>query len=79
VLPATADAVETLLRSAPQCHVLTTSREPLRADGERVHDLAPLQVPDEHASLSAHQATTWSGIAPVCGASARPRPRLCVR
>lgn len=62
VLPATADAVETLLRSAPQCHVLTTSREPLRADGERVHDLAPLQVPDAHASLSAHEALAWSGV-----------------
>lgn len=63
VLQATADAVEVLLRSAPQCCVLTTSREPLRAEGERVHDLAPLLVPDEHASLSAEQAMTWSGIA----------------
>ncbi|WP_178119766.1 winged helix-turn-helix domain-containing protein [Pseudomonas sp. RGB] len=62
VLPATADAVETLLRSAPQCYVLTTSREPLRAEGERVHDLAPLQVPDEHRTLSAVEALKWSGV-----------------
>lgn len=62
VLPATADAVETLLRSAPNCCVLTTSREPLRADGERVHDLAPLQVPDADASLSASEALGWSGV-----------------
>ncbi|MGY2374447.1 ATP-binding protein [Pseudomonas sp. SDO524_S393] len=62
VLPDTADAVETLLRNAPQCCVLTTSREPLRAEGERVHDLAPLQVPDEHVTLSATEALTWSGV-----------------
>ncbi|MDE2034820.1 MAG: helix-turn-helix transcriptional regulator, partial [Pseudomonas sp.] len=51
VLQATADAVEVLLRCAPQCCVLTTSREPLRAEGERVHDLAPLLVPDEDVNL----------------------------
>ncbi|MGR3889448.1 ATP-binding protein [Pseudomonas sp. 1152_12] len=62
VLPATANAVETLLRSAPFCYVLTTSREPLRAEGERVHDLAPLQVPDEHINLSAVKALEWSGV-----------------
>jgi len=62
VLPAAADAVETLLSSAPQCYVLTTSREPLRAEGERVHDLAPLQVPDEQARLSASEALAWSGV-----------------
>ncbi|NWD46261.1 ATP-binding protein [Pseudomonas yamanorum] len=63
VLQATADAVEVLLRCAPQCCVLTTSREPLRAEGERVHDLAPLLVPDEDLNLSAEQAMAWSGIA----------------
>lgn len=62
VLPATAAAVESLLRHAPHCCVLTTSREPLRADGERVHDLAPLQVPDEQARLSAGEALAWSGV-----------------
>ncbi|MCZ3019058.1 hypothetical protein NYY75_18695, partial [Acinetobacter baumannii] len=44
------------------CYVLTTSREPLRAEGERVHDLAPLQVPDEQARLSASEALAWSGV-----------------
>lgn len=62
VLQATADAVETVLRHAPHCCVLTTSREPLRAEGERVHDLAPLQVPDEHISLTAEEALGWSGV-----------------
>lgn len=62
VLPAAADAVETLLRCAPQCYVLTTSREPLRADGERVHDLAPLEVPDEGTCLNASEAMAWSGV-----------------
>lgn len=62
VLPAIADAAEILLRSAPHCYVLTTSREPLRAEGERVHALAPLQVPDADASLTASQALAWSGV-----------------
>lgn len=62
VLQATADAVEVLLQAAPHCCVLTTSREPLRADGERVHDLAPLRVPHKDVHLTAEQAMTWSGI-----------------
>lgn len=62
VLEETANAVETLLRQAPQCCVLITSREPLHADGEFVHDLAPLQVPEEHLDLSAAQALGYSGI-----------------
>lgn len=62
VLEETANAVETLLRLAPQCCVLITSREPLHADGEFVHDLAPLQVPPDDAGLTAYEALAYSGI-----------------
>lgn len=44
VIEATARLAERVLSSAPRVHVLATSREPLRAAGESVHDLAPLEV-----------------------------------
>ena len=38
-------AAETLLREAPEIHILATSREPLRAEGEWVHRLPSLEFP----------------------------------
>jgi len=61
-LEETANAVETILRNAPQSCVLITSREPLHADGEFVHNLASLEVPDEGTYLTASQALGFSGI-----------------
>lgn len=40
-----AEAVEHLLRLHPALSILATSREPLRAEGERVLRLSPLEVP----------------------------------
>ncbi|MHC6226883.1 winged helix-turn-helix domain-containing protein [Pseudomonas sp. X10] len=62
LLEETAKAVEAILRQAPLCCVLITSREPLHAEGEFVHDLAPLQVPVDDAGLSAEQAIAYSSI-----------------
>lgn len=42
LLEATAVLAETLLRSCPKIAILATSREPLRAEGERLHRLGPL-------------------------------------
>ncbi|MFZ4287506.1 ATP-binding protein [Variovorax sp. HJSM1_2] len=39
--------VETILKSAPAVHILATSREPLRAEGEFVYQLAALALPAE--------------------------------
>jgi predicted ATPase/DNA-binding winged helix-turn-helix (wHTH) protein len=63
LLDETAAAVETLLLNAPLCCVVITSREPLRAENEWVHELAPLRVPHEHLRLSATQAMTFSSVA----------------
>ncbi|MDC3740033.1 winged helix-turn-helix domain-containing protein [Pseudomonas syringae pv. syringae] len=63
VLDETAAAVEALLANAPLCCIVVTSREPLRAQGEWVHELGPLQVPDEHEALTAAQAMGYSGVA----------------
>ncbi|RRV10342.1 transcriptional regulator [Pseudomonas sp. v388] len=63
VLDETAAAVETLLLNAPLCCILITSREPLRAEGEWVHELAPLRVPHDHLALNADQALSFAGVA----------------
>lgn len=47
VIDSTAELVDMLLRACPQLHILATSREPLRIDGETVHAVAPLSIPVE--------------------------------
>ncbi|TJZ75985.1 LuxR family transcriptional regulator [Rhodococcus oryzae] len=46
LLGAVAELVETLLRACPGLRILTTSREVLGVDGERVVRVPPLTVPD---------------------------------
>jgi predicted ATPase/DNA-binding winged helix-turn-helix (wHTH) protein len=53
VVNAAAGFVETLLSSAPRVTILTTTRERLRAAGEWVHQLSPLDAPPESSLLSA--------------------------
>jgi len=59
---AVAVLAEQVLRGAPDARVLATSREPLRADGESVHRLAPLEVPPAQASIAAADARTFSAV-----------------
>ena len=47
VIEAAARMAEALLRANPHARVLATSREPLRAPGEYVYRVLPLQVPAE--------------------------------
>jgi predicted ATPase/DNA-binding winged helix-turn-helix (wHTH) protein len=47
---------EQLLAGAPGVHILATSREPLRAEGERVHRLPPLECPAASTDLTAAEA-----------------------
>ncbi|WP_407194015.1 ATP-binding protein [Bradyrhizobium sp. STM 3566] len=46
-----APLAERLVREAPQLHILATSRESFRAEGERVHRLFPLDCPPEREGL----------------------------
>jgi predicted ATPase/DNA-binding winged helix-turn-helix (wHTH) protein len=62
VLEDAATAVETILRHAPHCSVLITSREPLHAEGEFVHDLAPLPTPTDTSTLTAADALRYPAI-----------------
>lgn len=62
VIEEAANAAEQLSGSASAVHLLCTSREPLRASGERVHRLQALEGPSDVAGLTAREAMTFSGI-----------------
>lgn len=53
VLDALAPLTEIIVRDAPDVHVLATSRESFRAQGEHVHRLLPLDCPPPQAQLNA--------------------------
>ncbi|TCL71766.1 NB-ARC domain-containing protein [Rhizobium sp. BK251] len=53
VIGATATLCERLLPNAPSLHLLTTSREALRVEGESVHLLPPLDSPREETPSAA--------------------------
>jgi predicted ATPase/DNA-binding winged helix-turn-helix (wHTH) protein len=62
VVEAAASLAEQLLAGAPGVHILATSREPLRAEGERVHRLQPLESPDTSMNLTAAEALTSPAV-----------------
>src|ERR1700691_5316854 len=63
VIEAVAALAENIFRDAPQVHILATSRESLRAQGERVHHLSPLKFPPpESVSLTATQALAFPAV-----------------
>jgi len=62
VVEAAATLAEQLLAGAPGIHILVTSREPLRAIGERVHRLLPLEVPDNPSGITPAKALEFPGV-----------------
>ncbi|MFG1413715.1 winged helix-turn-helix domain-containing protein [Xanthobacter sp. VTT E-85241] len=56
VIDAAVSLTERLYSDAPEVHILATSREALRADGEHVHLLAPLDYPTAREDLTAAEA-----------------------
>lgn len=62
VLDAVADLTERLLRTAPRLRVLTTSREPLRVEGEATIRLGGLEIPGEDDELSAREPLSYAAI-----------------
>ena len=59
VIEVVAALAERVVREASQAHVLTTSREALRAEGEHVHLLHALDCPPEDANLTAAEALKY--------------------
>ena len=59
---AAAAIAEDICREAPQVHLLATSREALRAEGEYVHRLFPLSYPAVDAGRTAEEALAYSAV-----------------
>lgn len=62
LVPHVAGIVERILLSAPHVVVLSTTREPLRADGERIRRLDSLTVPPAGVRIDASRAMTYTSV-----------------
>jgi predicted ATPase/DNA-binding winged helix-turn-helix (wHTH) protein len=62
VIGAAAALAEAVLKAAPCVSILTTSREPLRAEGESLHRLAALELPSDSVDLAAGDALRYSAV-----------------
>jgi predicted ATPase/DNA-binding winged helix-turn-helix (wHTH) protein len=62
LVDAVAAVAEDILSVAPQLHVIATSREPLRANGETVRRLGPLATPLEGTPLTVTEAIRFPAI-----------------
>ena len=62
VVNAAADLAERLFLHAPRVHLLITSRESLRVQGEYVHHLRPLETPMDHVGLNADSVQTFPAV-----------------
>ncbi len=62
VISDAAEITEYLMRNCSRVHVLATSREPLRADGEFVYRLQPLACPSEGEGTTAIAALAFPAV-----------------
>jgi predicted ATPase/DNA-binding winged helix-turn-helix (wHTH) protein len=62
VVEAAANLAEHLFLRAPGVHLLTTTRESLRVEGEHAHHLGPLETPMEHLGLNAETVQTFPAV-----------------
>src|SRR5277367_2732082 len=62
VIGVAAALAERVVSGAPQAHILATSREALRAEGEHVHLLYSLDCPPEDAGLTAMEALRYPAV-----------------
>ena len=62
VIESVAALAERIYAAAPNAYILATSRESLRAEGEHVHRLSPLRVPEEDSVLTANEAIAFPAV-----------------
>ena len=62
MVDAVAPLLETILRRAPNVSCLVTSREALRAEGEWVYRLRPIETPPETDTLTAAEALRFGAV-----------------
>lgn len=62
VIDAAASLAEMIFSQASEVHILATSREALRVEGEHAHWLRPLESPPPDSSMSAERALTFPAV-----------------
>jgi predicted ATPase/DNA-binding winged helix-turn-helix (wHTH) protein len=62
VIAAVATLADRIYRGAGDAHLLITSRETLRIDGERIHRLTPLECPPKKANISTAEAMGYAAV-----------------
>src|SRR5258708_2680841 len=62
VVDAAAQLAERVVNEAPQTHILATTREALRAEGEHVHMLHSLETPADNPGLPASEALRYPAV-----------------
>ena len=62
VIEAAASLAEKVFNGARRSHILATSREPLRVEGERVHRLPALASPPASTRITAAEALTFPAV-----------------
>ena len=62
VIDTVATLAERIFQEAPQVHILATSREALRVEGEHVLRLPPLEAPPDDPGLTAAQALGYPAV-----------------
>jgi predicted ATPase/DNA-binding winged helix-turn-helix (wHTH) protein len=62
VIDAVARLVTAILKTARGVHILATSREPLRVEGEHIHRLGPLESPPAAERLTAAEASRFPAV-----------------
>lgn len=59
VIETTSELAQQLIQGTPHVHILATSRESLRVEGEQIHRLFPLASPPDDAALTAAQVLSF--------------------
>jgi len=62
VVEVAASLAEEIFKGAPEVHILATSRESLRARGEHIHRLPPLESPPVSSQLTATEALAYPAV-----------------
>jgi predicted ATPase/DNA-binding winged helix-turn-helix (wHTH) protein len=62
LVDAASAVAEELIRRVPTLHLLATSREAMRVEGEHVYELSALACPPEDRSLSAHDTLQYPAV-----------------
>ncbi|AMA60669.1 ATP-binding protein [Bradyrhizobium sp. CCGE-LA001] len=62
VIATVAPLAAAIFHAAPHVHILATSREALRVEGEQVYRLAPLAVPPDESGLTVAAARTYPAL-----------------